>query len=220
MADLKPVNGVARCVVQGTLSTVPVVNVFHIGFDSPKPFTQNQIDGLAVAVRAGFVARFIPLITALYTCTDVTCTDLSSDTGVVGIQTGSTVGGKSSSTLPANMAACITWKIPRHYRGGHPRTYLPPPTGSDTTNANTWQAAFITSMTTAAEGFRTDVGTAVAAPDTVHLVCVHRYKGYTVNPANGKKTPIQLDVPLVDIITKGTFDSRIDSQRRRLGRDR
>lgn len=219
MPALSPIVGVARCVAVGSVGGVACVNVFHVGINPRAAYTQAQIDALATMLRAAFVTRFIPIIHTTYTLYDVTCTDLSSDLGVTGVKTGSTAGTKAGVGMASNVAQCITWKIARHYRGGHPRTYLAPPDNSTVSNSNRWQSTHVTAAGNAADGFRTDMTAALPGPVSPELVCVHRYKGWTLDVDKGKRIPTPLLVPLVDTITGNTFDGRIDSQRRRLGPD-
>lgn len=216
MPALLPVPGVARVVFNGTLGGNPCVNVFHVQGAGADPWTQPQITDLATKIRGFFVTRLLPLIYNSYTLGNVDCTDLSSDTGVVAAQTGSNAGGKGSGTSPtANVAQCITWKIARHYRGGHPRTYLAPPAMTDITGTTTWQTAHVTAAQAAAVGFMNDVAGATFATQSANLCCVHRVRGKDVDG-----NPIVLNPPLVDLFVDATFDTRVDSQRRRLGPDR
>lgn len=208
MPALKPVPNTARVVVNMTLSGLPIVNVFHYTKVTPvTPFTQAEIDNLASVFRTSFSTAFMPNLNVALILGVVTATDLSSDIGVVGSSTGSTAGGNAGNPHPANVALCVTWRINRHYRGGHPRSYLAGTNSTHAQTVNTWAGTTVTNFTTAATTFRTSVnawtGTTGA---TGALVAVHR-----------KKDNVDYATPLISVITGATVGPRIDSQRRRLG---
>lgn len=220
MPALKPSVGTARVVFNGVCATRPVINVMHWSLDADSEgLNQAQIDSLAAGMRAAYVASFIPLVTNEYVLGDVVATDLTSDTGGVGVATGSTAGSAAGTSYPNNVALCVTWKIARHYRGGHPRTYFAaiPTSASDTRTS--WVSSKITSWNAAAASFLTAVNALIPA-DPGRLIALHRYRGHTFHPVTHQKIPTQLETPLKSSITAGAADTRIDTQRRRLGPDR
>lgn len=223
MAQLKAVPGVAKVTFKGAFtsgaSTANVLHVDRAEFESG-PWTQAEIDTMVTALRGFFVTRFIPVIHSSWQLGVVEAVDLTSDVGVLGIAAGTTAGGIGASALPANVAQAVTWKISRHYRGGHPRTYLAPPGAANASLPNSWQTTHITAVKAAATGFLGDVNGLTIGGDTCRLTAVHRYRGWTVEPSTGRKIPTQLATPLKSYVVAADFDSRIDSQRRRLGRDR
>lgn len=208
MPALKPVPNTARVVVNLSFSSLPVVNVFHFTKVTPvTPFSQAEIDALATTFRTAFSTAFIPNLNPALILGTVTAIDLSSDVGVVGTATGTTAGGNAGAPNPANVALCVTWKINRHYRGGHPRTYLAGTNTLHTQTVNTWAGTAVTAFTTAANSFRTSVnGWTGGTGATGALVTVHR-----------KKDNVDYPTPLISVITSATVGPRIDSQRRRLG---
>lgn len=212
MAVQQPVHGVIRCVQTGTYGGVSMANVFHISaVPSDTPFTPAGVAAVAVIVRNAYVARFKSFISTSGSIGACIAQDLSSDTGASGVAPGSTAGTDAAVAGPANVALCITWKIDRHYRGGHPRTYLWGLTVSGPSGPNTWNASILTNITTAANGFLTDLDAGVPGSGitTMGLVAIHR-----------KRNKLVLTPPLISPINSAVVDSRIDSQRRRLGKDR
>lgn len=210
MVALKPVAQTARIVVEQRWLAVPVVNVFHWFKTTPvSPFTQAEIDGLASAVRAAFNSNFAPLQDGDLTVLGATAVDLSSETGVTGSSITTSAGTKAGVSNPSNVAMCLTWEIARHYRGGHPRSYMAGTVSADIQGVNQWVSTVITAWDTAAGGFLSTVNTAQpGGTATGRLVAVHRYRNKLV-----------LDPPLVSTITGVRVGSRIDSQRRRLGKE-
>lgn len=212
MPPLLPVPGVARVVCNGISSITGNVwiNVFHVGRVSPGgAFLQTDVDAIAAAVRGGWAAQFAPLQASSITLTEVQATDLTNSFGLVGTASGSTLGGIGTGFMPPQCAIGISWSQSQHYRGGHPRTYLPAPVNAQlqASGSNLLSPAAATSYDTAAENFRTAVS-AAATFTPVQLVLVRRIGNKAV-----------LDPPLVNPILGSTVDRRLDTQRRRLGPD-
>lgn len=119
-----------------------------------------------------------------------------------------TVGGAAA---PANVAACISWPISAHYRGGHPRTYMGGVPDSACANGSqfdgTWRTGLIAranAFHTACEGLPAMGGIATVEHGIVSFV----------------KNKVWRDPPVFRRITTGAYvDTRIDTMRRRLGRD-
>jgi len=115
--------------------------------------------------------------------------------------------------MPASAAVCVTWKIGKRYRGGHPRTYFPPPGDvAMTASVNSWDQDFIDQYHTAAGNFRQAMQQVTVTPGD--LCCVHRYRTLEAGVVT------TLDPPQVSRFIDHDVDNRIDSQRRRLGPDR
>lgn len=209
---LRPVPGVARVVFRGQAVTQPVVNVMHVlngGGPPGSAYTQSQIDQLAVSMASLFVGNLMPLTSTQYTALDCTATDLTSDVGVSSIAPMVGQGVGSGTSTPFSLAVVISWKIIRRYRGGHPRTYIGPPQQSSIASGTSFGTSFVTQVQNAATAFRGGVNGLVLGGSTQRLVCVHRYQG-----------GVELPDPIVDVITGNSVDTRLDTQRRRLGRDR
>jgi hypothetical protein len=209
MPPNKPVPNVARLVFNGALHGQSVVNTFHVRRPTGG-WPVTSLAAVATLARAAFAARFIPLVTNAYVLSTVTATDLSSDTGEVADATGSTPGTSTGTSLPPNVALCVSWLIGRHYRGGRPRMYFGglANTRVVTTNARLWQETDRANWQTAAAGFLDDLDDVIVEGEPVAAVAVHR-----------ERQRAQLDVPLVSNITAARVDPRVDSQRRRLGPD-
>lgn len=210
MPALVPVPGTVRVVFKGTYDGAPTANVMHLHNGTGLPYTQPTVDAIATGMRAAYATAFLPLINSRFTLTEVNALDLSNNTGVVGVSTGSSIGsgGSQSQALPASISLCVSWKTTTHYRGGHGRTYFAGHLMTDQLNSTTWSAATITAWSAAAANFKTAVGTIAVTP-SVQLVILSRYHDKVARVT-----------PLVLPVVGATVDSRIDTQRRRLGRDR
>jgi hypothetical protein len=135
--------------------------------------------------------------------------NLSSDTGATTVLALGGTPGTPALTSPNSLACCVTWKIDRHYRGGHPRSYIGPVSNAFMENQTTFTSAFVGTMLTSANAFRTAVNSIAISGGSAELVAVHRVR-----------SGAQLAVPLISPITTAAVDSRVDTMRRRLGRDR
>lgn len=112
--------------------------------------------------------------------------------------------------LPANVAVGISWRQALSYRGGHPRTYLCGISQGQLDDVTRLGGVAQGNFQSAAEGFLSDVNalTPGASIGDVELGTVS-----FVNDGDWRLTPIFLSY------LGASVDLRIDTQRRRLGRD-
>jgi len=208
MPALVPVPGVVRVTCTGTAAGQQVVNVFHVRAGAGS-LSSGAVAAATTGVGTAYATHLMPRLNINYSGGTFYGVDLTSDDGAEA--SGSLGGGGSGSAtnVPNSAAVCITWKIGRHYRGGHPRTYLGPIATASIEGPTSLAAAFVTSTRTGALGFLTAVNATTAGGFTCQLVCLHRVR-----------EGVQLDPVLVSPIIGADVDDRIDSQRRRLGRDR
>jgi len=201
--------GVARIVVKQNQAGVNVFNVLHAVDPNHLAWQPSELTALATAVRTSWVTNVIPLQASSLVMTDVTCTDLGFETGAEATVTGNTAGTGIGTALASSTAICWSWKISRRYRGGHPRTYIGGTLVTQASTPNTMTTAAQTSHINAATALRSAVNGVSVGVSTARLCVVH----YT-------RAKATLAVPLVSEISGVSVDTRLDSQRRRLGRDR
>lgn len=123
-----------------------------------------------------------------------------------------TTGDIGGLLTPAQVAACISWPLAFHYRGGHPRTYLAGLPASAYGSNTTWDVDWRNDAETAARSFHMAVETLgpIGGMETIE----HGVVSFVLDGA--WRTP-----PVFRRIqTDAHVDSRIDTQRRRLGADR
>lgn len=211
MPAQKNVQGVARVSVRGTANGVQCVNVFHVrnGLSTGAGYTVAGVSALGNSINTLYNSHFRTKLNTDWSGDDIVVQDLSSiiAPGVTLAQTGN--GSVAGSSVPASVAICISWKIARHYRGGHPRTYLGPLGSGAIETPTSFVGTFITSVQTSASSFLTGVNALTIEGVPQQLVCVHRQLAGEV-----------LDIPQISPITACVVDSRIDTMRRRLGKDR
>lgn len=202
-----------KLVFNGSLEDAVWANVMWLYLTGSGEITVGDLGDLANACAGPYVDNFAPLQSELVsyeTCQVVLYSDGETFDSVQPIgSTGERVGG---SVLPANVAACISWKIAPHYRGGHPRTYLPGQLEVDLVTRTTWNATYVDALNSAALAFHlqiediTDIGSGISTVE-------HGIASFVRD--NEWRTP-----PVFYRIADAIVDSRVDTQRRRLGRDR
>lgn len=212
MAALRPVPGVARVVCTGNATGQPIVNVFHVQNGASGPAPAYSVAGmlqLVTAMEAAYRLNILPRLASTYSGDTVAGVDLSGPTGEFRQVALAGNGVGASVNTPQSAACCITWKIGRHYRGGHPRTYLGPIPTSAIESPTSLAAAYVTLVGSSAQAFITAVNAIVADGITQRLVAVHR-----------QIDGLKILTPITSLILSGIADTRIDSMRRRLGPDR
>lgn len=208
MPALANVQFCARVSFRGTANGVAIVNVFHVAWGG-EPLTISEAVSLCTGVRTAYEANFVPRLASTWSGDTCRVVDLTNADGVEATQAlGGTTGG-SGTSMPQSTACCVTWKIDRHYRGGHPRTYLGPLPNTAIESPTSLAAAYITQVAGSANAFKNAVNALTAGTKAFRLVCVHRQ-------VNG----VQVIVPIKSDIQSVVVDSRIDTMRRRLGPDR
>lgn len=120
-------------------------------------------------------------------------------------------GSYAGAGLPAQVSTGISWAVQTHYKGGHPRTYLPPPSILALVSAREFTPAHANAVSAAANGFlSTANGITHGAFNSVHLGTVS-----FVLRKEWRAPPVFRDF----VPGAASCDARVDTQRRRLGRD-
>ena len=207
MPVLAPVAGVCKFVQIYNVNGREIQNQFYVNTSgSTSAWSAADITTMASAISASCVSHLVPLLNPSTVYGIVDGQDLTSVTGAVGSHTVSVTGTSFGTIAPINTACCVSWLIPRHYRGGHPRTYLGGFSDSAFHDEKNWDGTFQANVLT----WATDLLAAVAATSLVRsgtpqMVAVHRGPHTAPYPT-----------PLVDVISAAVVRARIDSQRRRL----
>ena len=120
-------------------------------------------------------------------------------------------GGKTAGAMPMSVSCCIGWRVQAHYRGGHPRTYLAGIPSDSFANPRQFLPAYVAGVASSAADFHTAVNNNVAGLlSSLKLGTVS-----FINKKQWREPPVFRDF----ITASAHVDPRIDSQRRRLGRD-
>lgn len=206
MPALPAVPNVIKLELLWSQAGIPCANVMHCGYSGDAP------DGVACGAFAqGFAEAFwvaglwegYPTTTILV---GARVTDLASDTGASGEWSDGSAGTFDGGELPAQAAVLVNYQIARRYRGGHPRTYFPPPNQSLLDGPSQWGSTIITELGARVEAmFTYSLGTEVESTTLTGLVCVSYRDG---------DSP-RVD-PLVEPLTGYVVSPIMATQRRRI----
>jgi hypothetical protein len=207
MAPLPPVPQVLRVAFSGTYYGARWANVMHVRYSGTRPFPAD-LDTFCSDMGTAYDGHLLEHISDGVTLTDIDAVDLTDSLGAVGHHSGSYPGDVAGDSLTASVAVCLSWKISRRYRGGHPRTYLCGIPDSVTANVQQLSAGAVTNYLSDATGFMNAVNAIVLGGATVSLGCVHYVRnGSPLSPGE------------FDTIQSAAVHPRLDSQRRRTGKE-
>lgn len=205
-----PVPDVVKIIVRGDNGGAPWANIFHMFIgNGGSPVLQAQTDAIAAAFNTIYAGGIQSLKCATDTMSSVEAIGIDSATAPSSTVAASGTGTLPAPSLPASVAMVVSWKISRRYRGGKPRTYLSGRAEQDLNDSVNWKPGAVSSNEAQVDAFRTAVNamTIPGATGTGVLCCVHYFLH------NALLTP-----PLVSVIQGDSIDTRVCSQRRRLGR--
>lgn len=209
----RPPNRSCKLTFSGSFEEAQWQNVMWLYLTGSGEITQGDLEGVAGGASNAFGVHFMPVLStlSLLTTTEVVLYD-SVDGDLVAITDSAVAGSDDSASMPANVAACISWQIRSHYRGGHARTYLCGIGAAAAGTTTSWTGSYVGSLSSVSNAFHADLeglGPIGGGIDTVE----HGIVSFQTN--NAWRTP-----PIFRRIISGRADSRVDTQRRRLGRDR
>lgn len=181
--------------------------VQHLRYSSGAP------DSAALGVVASGISQlwsttWAPMHNTAVRLTEVEVTDIASASGAQGVSTTSHDGTRAGTIMPVQVAAVVSWHVNFRWRGGHPRSYFPAGVSADITQGNTWATPFITAMGTAAQNWLSGMNSFSISGGVTTLVCVRYFDQGALLPT-----------PLVLPVANATFHTRVDTMRRRLGRE-
>ena len=198
--------GLVRFAIHGVWGQ-PTVNIFH-AMNSGVAWTNPDLLSAANTVFGAYKAHLIQPFATIFQVSSCDAVDLSSATAQAVTVSGT--GGGSDAGVgadPAQVACCISWLQPLHYRGGHPRTYMPGIRPGDRQDSKTFTSTFTSQVQSAAAAFMNAINT--SGPPGMSLGFVR----YPWNPATGT-----WGTPAFYAYTGVKVNARVDSQRRRLGK--
>lgn len=220
MPPLPPAANVFMVQLEGLVSaTQPYkwANVLHLSWNGTSP-TAAVATAFANATMSLWATHVSPLQSSQVSIDSVTYTDLTSNTGAVGLWESHTPGTRGDEFLAGNVAVLISYPAPLRYRGGHPRTYLFAGQQPDLADTGHWLGTFTDLVTTNWKAFLAGVialsnsGTALTGQ-----VYVSYYSTELVPTPPHRRT-----VAAVYPIAPGSAfaQAEVASQRRRIGRRR
>ena len=214
---LPPVAGVIKV----TISSIggdnrKAENVFFWSYTGGPPTVSNA-EAIASDIWTAWSENFTSLTNSELLLTSVTVLDLSSDLGAEAVFTNSDTpvpGTLEGTPLPLSSAMLINKDIARHYRGGHPRSYLAVGTAPSLVNDGTFTSDFVGDVGSAYGFFSTGVNEISEGSTSLTAeVCVSYYS-VVVEPT----PPHRRTTPLVQLITATSPQAQLATQRRRVRR--
>lgn len=194
-------------------------------FEWAGSITNTSLNNYATQVATNWNTDIAPLVPSAMTLTEVSCEDLTTPTGPVGVWSGSHAGTRATGAFAPATAFIITDSIARRYRGGHPRKYLLGMDSSQTTptDGNTWLSTYASGVVTNWNTFLTSITGANGPSGTTTWVEVNvsYYQGSTATTVGtspyvrGKTTRTLRSTPAIDLVAGHSYNPQIGSQRRR-----
>jgi hypothetical protein len=155
-------------------------------------------------------ANFATLLNDVWTLDGVTCIDNSGETENTSEYSIDASGTMSGQPYPPQVSVALSWTINAHYRGGHPRWYLPPPGASASSVAGGPDIAGgnVTTYEAAGNTFLAYVNALTVATFTVTMGTISYRTG------NAPRA-----TPVFRAFQACRVSPRLDTQRRRLGKE-
>lgn len=207
MPPLPPAPQTLLARIEGSNQGQTFNNIFHLQYTGTVP-DAAALTSLAVEFGNAWSTSFQAVLNGDVQRTLVQLVDLSSQTGAQGELSGGAFGGRTGDALPCQVCCVISWHVNLRYRGGHPRTYLPAGVLTDVLTGRTWTGTFLGEVDAAAENFLTQCNALVTGATSYKLAVVSYHTANTLRP-----TPLTLP------INGHAVHSRVDTQRRRLGKE-
>lgn len=194
--------------ITGKINTASIAHIMHAQFAGGTP-SVTDANAIALLLRNAFNTRFGGLLPTTVTYSLFEVADLSTITGAVGNNTTPVTGTVSALAGMLNSScAVVSWKVGVRYRGGHARTYFPYGSSINPTGGNAINSTYQANLKTAAGGFITDVNAFTSGTVTMSFAVVSYFHGKVMRPTG---------IPF--LITAADVHGRIDTQRRRLGKE-
>lgn len=220
LGPLPPVPNWLRVVTKGFIDGEDIfvwANVLHFEYAGTAP-ANSVCATIAGLIKDQWVTHMAPECPSPTALTEVTVTDLTSDSAGAGEWLGSVPGTRGDDSIPANAAMLVSYAAPSRYRGGHPRQYLYVGGNADLEGAAKWSSAFTAEGQTHWRAFLAGVRAISASGTALGSFGTIRYYGKFL-PNDGPPryrlvTPVVM--PLDD--TAAVTAQEIASQRRRVGR--
>lgn len=220
MPALPSPGAVLKCIINWGIDGDAMAQTVHY-FRYTGSADAGDVETFAAALVSEGSSQFQALATSFTGMNAATVRDLASEMGVE--ETGGTpwVGTRTGDRTPPGSAVVVSHTIDRHYRGGHPRTYLPLGAGSDIASTGLWATGLLTAVDSAWGAWTAAVTTSYGSLTVSEIVNVSYYQGYeyvnrgTSSNPKWVRVPTVRSSPQVDTITGHVTRKNIGTQKRR-----
>lgn len=220
LGPLPPVPNWLRVVLQGEIDNkdiYPWANVLHFEYAGTPP--SNAVCAtLASDVATAWGAHMASTAPSPTHLTQVTVTDLTSDSAGAGEWLGDTPGTRGDDSIPANAAFLVTYPASSRYKGGHPRQYLYVLGNADLDGAAAWSDAGVNEVITKWVAFLGAVSALSASGTALGSFGAIRYYGKFLPNSGPPRYRLTTPIPMVINTAEAGGVKEIASQRRRVGR--
>jgi hypothetical protein len=194
----------------------PAFNVWYLKF-SGAIADLATMNGILAQVATVTTTNIKPLYGPAASMTTIEGTDLTTRTGVVSTVTGSGAGSRAGgAALPNSVAFCVSLNVAFRYRGGHARMYLPAQGVSDILGGISWASTYPATVQAGVNSWRSGINAMTGANSPFALVMVSYFThDANHNPMYHPDSMANHIYPISNV----TAHTRVDSQRRRLGKE-
>ena len=207
-----PPTGAVKIILLYAYGGRNMLNILWTSVGSGPPPTAAQLVTYATSVQTAWNAHITPVLSQNISLLSVTCEYYGAGPTIIsGVSTGASApGGVSGNSWPSQVCVAISWLTGLYYRGGKPRTYLGGIPESYLASGAAYQISptAAASIDAGADAFLTAFN-ALSLAGTTTLLSLMSFasRGAWRNP------------PVPYQITGAKVSVRIDTQRRRLGKE-
>lgn len=214
LGPLPDADHIIQARVSGTHNGILWVNTHYLQCVGALPNVAD-LSAMATSIGSAWNTNIAPLCHANVTMNQVDMADLSNRGAAIASVTALAHPGTRAGSDNANqIAMVVSWKANRRFKGGHPRSYLPAGVQADILTGRLWVGTFQTLATTSVRAYRTALNALTSTGATYRMVYMRFITHDPVTKAKLYVTP-----PEPYTITDGLVHGRVDTQRRRLGKE-
>lgn len=200
--------------IKGSHNSIAWANTGYLQYTGIAPAVAD-LQAMGTAIGNAWNTNFAPLCHAQVTMDAVRLADMTNRASAIAQVSGMAHAGTRVGTDDANSICCVvSWQINRRYKGGHPRWYVPAGVVADYTLGKTWTTTFTTAMNNAATAMRTAMNAIAVSGVTYKMVAMQIFHK---DPITLKQVYVVPPVPYT--IQGNVIHGRVDTQRRRLGKE-
>lgn len=213
-----------QIVLKGTNQGTNWSNKFHLHSDIAFTSSTSSLSTLCDSVATAWTTNIAPLCQNQVFLTEVDAVDLSSriSPAFVSSRSPAPPGTRAGVALPTQVAMAMSIAVTRRYRGGHGRIYIPAGVVADVTSGRLWNpaaAAMLANANAAAAAFYTALNGLTIGAVQMRLIVLSYWTSTPPVPPSTHGTPVLRTTPLVLVTTGMRVRTRVDTQRRRLGKE-
>lgn len=214
MPHLPFAQNIFRLRLTGTVGTQNWASIQYARFIGPPP-TVNDCNTIATSLTTAWQNALASLCSTTVHLRLTEVIDLTSDVTASGSHAQDVPGTRTGISFPNQVCGVVSYKINRRYRGGHPRTYWPVGVQPDTTNGNLWSSSFLPLLNNGGSAFVGNVNAIQYSSNPLQHGCL----SYYIRDPNRPGHSMLRDTPVFFPTQTVVAHSRIDTQRRRLGKE-